>query len=141
MITGIVPYLVTNGNGQEAVKFYQQALGAEVISLQTFEDMPDNPEYPTPSEAKDRVLNAQLKVGNGSLMLSDTFPGQPYQLGSQVTVALLADHADEAKSIFEKLLVGGTVTMPLQETFWSPAYGQLKDKFGIEWQISTEPAK
>lgn len=141
MVTGIVPYLVTNGNGQEAVKFYQEALGAEVVSLQTFGDMPANPEYPTPPEAKDLVLNAQLKVGNGSLMLSDTFPGQPYQLGSQVTVALLADHEDEAKSIFEKLQDGGTVTMPLQETFWSPAYGQLKDKFGIEWQISTEPAK
>jgi PhnB protein len=141
MVTGIVPYLVTNGNGQEAVKFYQEALGAEVISLQTFGEMPENPEYPTPPEAKDRVLNAQLKVGNGSLMLSDTFPGMPYQLGSQVTVALLVDHADEAKSIFEKLQEGGAVTMPLQETFWSPAYGQLKDKFGIEWQISTDSAK
>jgi PhnB protein len=139
MLTSIVPYLVTNGNGQEAVKFYQHALGAEVTSLQTFGDMPEHPDYPTPQEAKDRVMNAQLTVDNKLvLMLSDTMPGQPYQLGSQVTIAILVSEADEAKEIFEKLQDGGKVTMPLQETFWSPAYGQVTDKFGIEWQVSTE---
>ncbi|WNF24645.1 VOC family protein [Mesobacillus jeotgali] len=141
MITGIVPYLVTNGNGQEAVKFYQEALGAEVVSLQTFGDMPPNPEYPLPEEAKNRVLNAQMNIGNAKLMLSDTFPGHPFQLGSQVTIALLVDNASEAKGIFEKLQVDGKVTMPLQETFWSPAYGQVTDKFGVEWQVSTEEKK
>jgi PhnB protein len=141
MITGIVPYLVTNGNGQEAVKFYQEALGAEVVSLQTFGDMTPNPEYPLPEEAKNRVLNAQMNIGNAKLMLSDTFPGHPFQLGSQVTIALLVDNASEAKGIFEKLQVDGKVTMPLQETFWSPAYGQVTDKFGVEWQVSTEEKK
>jgi PhnB protein len=141
MITGIVPYLVTNGNGQEAVKFYQHALGAEVISLQTFGEMPPNPEYPLPEEAKDRVMNAQLKIGTASLMLSDTFPGHPYQLGSQVTIAILIDDASEAKEIFDQLQDGGKVTMPLQETFWSPAYGQVTDRFGVEWQVSTENRK
>jgi PhnB protein len=141
MITGIVPYLVTNGNGQEAVEFYKNAFGAEVISLQTFGEMPPNPEYPLPEEAKDRVLNAQLKIGNASLMLSDTFPGNPYQLGSQVTIAIMVNDAAEAKEIFEKLQVDGKVTMPMQATFWSPAYGQVTDKFGVEWQVSTENEK
>jgi len=141
MITGIVPYLVTNGNGQEAVKFYQEALGAEVVSLQTFGDMPSNPEYPLPEEAKNRVLNAQMNIGDAKLMLSDTFPGHPFQLGSQVTIALMVDNPSEAKRIFEKLQAGGKVTMPLQETFWSPAYGQVTDQFGVEWQVSTELKK
>lgn len=141
MITGIVPYLVTDGNGQEAVKFYQEALGAEVVGLQTFGDMPPNPEYPLPEEAKNRVLNAQMNIGDAKLMLSDTFPGHPFQLGSQVTIALMVDNASEAKEIFEKLQEDGKVSMPLQETFWSPAYGQVTDKFGVEWQVSTEEKK
>ena len=141
MITGIVPYLVTNGNGQEAVKFYQEALGAKVVSLQTFGEMPANPDYPLPEEAKNRVLNAQMNIGNAKLMLSDTFPGHPYQLGSQVTIAIMVDDASEAKMIFEKLQAEGKVSMPLQETFWSPAYGQVTDKFGVEWQVSTEVKK
>ena len=83
-------------------------------------------------------MNAHLKVGDTDLMLSDTFPGNPYQLGDQVTIAVTITDADKTKEIFEKLQDGGTVIMPVQETFWSPAYGQLKDKFGVTWQVSTE---
>lgn len=138
MIVGIHPYLVCNGNGQEAVKFYEDALDAKVVALQTFGDMPENPEYPTPPEAKDRVLNAHLKIGNSDLMLSDTFPGQPYPIGSQVTIAIMINNVDKTKEVFEKLQAGGKVLMPLQETFWSPAYGQVTDKFHMTWQVSTE---
>lgn len=136
MVVGFFPYLVMNGNGREAVSFYQDALNAEVVSVQTFGDMPDNPEFPTPPEAKKRIMNAQLKVGEYQLMLSDTFPGQPYQIGSQVTIAITFSGIEETTEIFRKLEQGGQVSMPLQKTFWSPAYGQLTDRFGITWQIS-----
>ncbi|MFS8602725.1 VOC family protein [Priestia megaterium] len=138
MVLGIYPYLVMNGNGQEAVKFYEKALYAKVIGVQTFGEMPGNPEIPTPIEAIERVMNAHLKVGDTDLMLSDTFPGQPYQIGSQVTVAITVDSIEESKEVFEKLKEGGQIGMPLQETFWSPSYGQVTDKFGVTWQISTQ---
>jgi PhnB protein len=141
MIQRIYPYLVMNGNGQDAVKFYQAALDAELISLQTFGDMPPNPEFPTPPEAKNLVLNAQLKVGETDLMLSDNFPGSPYQIGSNVTIALIVNTVEKAKEVFGKLEDGGNVSMPLQETFWSPAYGNVTDKFGINWQVSTETSE
>jgi PhnB protein len=141
MIKGLNPYLVLNGNGQEAVKFYEKALDAQLLSLQTFGDMPPNPEYPIPPEAKDRLLHAHLKVGNSDLMFSDTFPGQPYQTSSNVTIAIMISTVEKAKEVFEKLQQDGKVEMPLQETFWSPAYGQVKDKYGFSWQISTESAQ
>ncbi|MDP1442375.1 VOC family protein [Priestia megaterium] len=137
MVLGIYPYLVMNGNGQEAVKFYERALNAKVIGVQTFGEMPGNPEFPTPIEAIDRVMNAHLKVGDTDLMLSDTFPGQPYQIGSQVTIAITIGSVEKSKEVFEKLKEGGKIEMPLQETFWSPSYGQVTDKFGVTWQIST----
>ncbi|MBU8690991.1 VOC family protein [Priestia megaterium] len=140
MILGIYPYLVMNGNGQEAIKFYENALDAKVIGVQTFGEMPDNPEFPIPIEAKDRVLNAHLKVGDTDLMLSDTFPGQPCPIGSQVTVTITIDNVEKSKEVFRKLNEGGQVEMPLQETFWSPSYGQVTDKFGVPWQISTQVA-
>ncbi|MCI1694825.1 VOC family protein [Aneurinibacillus aneurinilyticus] len=140
MILGIYPYLVLNGNGQEAIKFYENALDAKILGLQTFGEMPENPDYPIPVEAKNRVLNAHLKVGNTDLMLSDTFPGQPYQIGSQVTVAITISDVEKSREVFGKLQEGGQIIMPLQETFWSPSYGQVTDKFGVTWQISTQVA-
>ncbi|RDZ11787.1 hypothetical protein C3744_19935 [Priestia megaterium] len=140
MILGIYPYLVMNGNGPEAIKFYENALDAKVIGVQTFGEMPENPEFPTPIKAKNRVMNAHLKVGAIDLMLSDTFPGRPYQIGSQVTVAITIDSVEKSKEVFEKLKEDGQVGMPLQETVWSPSYGQVTDKFGVTWQISTQVA-
>lgn len=132
------PYLVTNGNGREAVAFYEKALDAKVLGVQTFGDMPADPNHPMPDGVKDYIMHAHLKVGETDLMISDTFPGTPYQTGNHLTIALLTDDADRAKRVFDVLAEGGQVQMPMQQTFWSPAYGQVTDKFGVPWQISTE---
>ncbi|HWJ78270.1 MAG TPA: VOC family protein [Niallia sp.] len=138
MILGAYAYLRMNGNGKEAVAFYEKALEAEVIGVQTYGEFPANPEFPLPEEAKNRVVHAQLKVGSTFLMLSDNFPGEPYQPGGQVDVAILLDDVEQTKNVYSNLQDGGEAIMPLQETPWSPAYGQVKDKYGVTWQISAE---
>ncbi len=56
-------------------------------------------------------------------------------------MALLSDDEEYLKNSFNALKEGGEVRMELQETFWSKAYGSLKDKFGVEWQFSHEVAE
>ncbi|MDR6225071.1 VOC family protein [Desmospora profundinema] len=138
MIVGINPFLVLDGDGQKAVRFYEQALDATVLSVQTFAEMPENPEFRIPDDAKDRVLHAHLKVGNTDLMISDTCPQrQTYSIGSQVTIAITISDLEKSKQVFNRLKEGGQVVMSLQETFWSPLYGQVTDKFGVTWHVST----
>ncbi|MDF2854368.1 MAG: hypothetical protein K0Q87_219 [Neobacillus sp.] len=138
MTLRLIPYLVMNGNAKEAIEFYEKALDAQVLFIQSFGEMPENPEYPLPAEAKDRISHATLKVGETELMFSDTFPGQPHQSGSQVTICISTNDAEKATKMYEALQQGGQVNMPLQETFFSPAYGNITDKFGINFQIFTE---
>lgn len=116
MSVHVHPYIIMNGNGQEAVRFYKDALDAEVVGIQTFGDMPEEPGFTVPEEAKHRVMHAMLKVGDSFIMLSDTFPGQPYQLGDQVNIAVLLDDTEKSKKVFSHLQEGGTILMPLQET-------------------------
>lgn len=132
------PYLVMDGNAKEAIQFYEKALDAQVVMVQTFGEMPANPDFPLPDSARDRISHALLKVGETDLMFSDTFPGQPVQSSNQVQICIMTDQAEQAKRIYEALREGGQVVMPLQETFWSPAYGIVADKFGVNWSISTE---
>ncbi|PCL92074.1 VOC family protein [Paenibacillus lautus] len=132
------PYLVMDGNAKEAIQFYEKALDAQVVMVQTFGEMPANPDFPLPDSARDRISHALLKVGETDLMFSDTFPGQPVQSSNQVQVCIMTDQAEQAKRIYEALREDGQVVMPLQETFWSPAYGIVADKFGVNWNISTE---
>lgn len=139
MTVKLTPYVVTNGNGPEAIRFYEEALGAKAVMVMTFGQMPGDPNQPMPEDVKNLIGHALLQVGEASLMLSDTFPGAPYQVGNNVTIAISPSDAAQAKEIFTALEQGGRVGMPLQETFWSPAFGSVTDKFGVLWQVSTEP--
>ncbi|WP_312114763.1 VOC family protein [Brevibacillus reuszeri] len=134
----LTPYVVLDGETKEAIAFYEKALDAKVVFVQTFADMPANPDFPLPDEAKDRVAHASLKVGDSDLMFSDSFPGQSIPKGDHVTICIVSDDVEKSKRIFDALQDGGQVIMPLQETHFSPAYGNLKDKFGITFQIFTE---
>ncbi|MDR4945520.1 VOC family protein [Neobacillus cucumis] len=134
----LIPYLVMDGNAKEAIQFYQKALDAQVLFSQSFGEMPENPEFPLPAEAKDLVSHATIKVGETEVMFSDNFPGTPHQSGNQVTLCLSTNDAEQARKFFDALQDGGQVGMPLQETFFSPAYGIVTDKFGVNFQIFTE---
>ncbi|WP_318502835.1 VOC family protein [Bacillus sp. T3] len=138
MTLRLSPYLMMNGNANEAIQFYSKVLGAEVLFNQTFGEMPENPEFPLPEEAKNLVSHAMIKIGESDLMFSDNFPGQQSQSGNQVTICITVKDADKSKQIYEALLEGGEVKMPFQETFFSPGYGIVTDKFGITFQIFTE---
>ena len=42
----------------------------------------------------------------------------------------------DAQRVFDMLAEGGSVTMPLQKTFWAEAYGALIDRYDTRWMVS-----
>ncbi|RKD25782.1 hypothetical protein BEP19_02245 [Ammoniphilus oxalaticus] len=131
------PYLIFDGRAREAIQFYEKALGGQVLGIMTFGDMPGDPNHPLTEDMKKRVMHGQLKVGEADLMFSDTFEGMPYQPGNTIQIAIHPKEETEAREIFAALGDdGGQVIMPLQKTDWSPLYGQVKDKFGVTFQVN-----
>ncbi|WP_370222385.1 VOC family protein [Cytobacillus sp.] len=133
-----IPYLQLNGNAREAIEFYEKVFGAENLGVITFGEMPADPNFPLPEDAKDLVAHGTIRVGESAIMFSDTFPGQPAQEGNLVTICITFDHADKARQVSEALQDGGQVLMPISETSFSPAYGVIKDKFDVTFQIYTK---
>lgn len=129
-------YLNFNGNTREAVEYYAEVFETDAPHIMTFGEAPPDPSHPLPEEAKHLVMHANLKIAGSTVMFSDVFPGMPYVEGNNINLTLMDTDVDKIKSWFNKLKEGGTVTMELQETFWSKCYGSLKDKFGIYWQLS-----
>ncbi|RXZ81629.1 VOC family protein [Paenibacillaceae bacterium] len=129
-------YFNFNGNCREAVEFYAQVFETEVRQMMTFGESPPNPEYQLPEEAKNLVMHARLSIHGSNVMFSDVFPGMPFILGNNITLALVIEDEEQLRAAFAKLQEGGKVEMELQETFWSKCYGSLVDKFGIHWQFN-----
>ncbi|HEL1586543.1 TPA: VOC family protein [Streptococcus suis] len=137
MLKAMEVYLVTNGNGLEAIEFYKNALGATVEQVNLYKDFLPG----CPPELENFVMNAQFRLNGQRFMLSDNNPEMPYAVGDNITVALVTDDVETAQDLFGKLSVEAKkITMDLQEVPWSPAYGSLQDKFGIHWQVNAEVA-
>ncbi|QKI81412.1 VOC family protein [Kroppenstedtia eburnea] len=131
-------YINFNGNCREAVEFYAEVFGTERPKIMTYGDVPPNPEHSMPEGSEDLVMHARLNIRGSNFMFSDVPPGMRFVAGNNISLSISSRDLDEVKSLFHKLKEGGTVGMELQETFWSKCYGNLTDKFGIEWQVNYE---
>ncbi|HJR15302.1 MAG TPA: VOC family protein [Gemmatimonadales bacterium] len=129
----INPYLNFNGDCQVAFKFYEKVLGGRIESMITHGDSPIANEVP--ATWHDRVLHARLVVGDAVLMASDSPPEQ-YEQPRGLYVSLNLQDPAEADRIFYALAEKGSVTMPIEQTFWAARFGMLVDRFGIPWMIN-----
>jgi PhnB protein len=131
----VQPYLFFDGRCDEAIAFYQKALGAEVTMLMRFKDAP--PEAMPPG-AGDGVMHASVRIGDTVVLASDgRCQGQPNFQG--FALSLNAADAAEAQRLFAALGDGGTVQMPLAQTFFSPSFGMIADRFGVTWMVFVAP--
>jgi PhnB protein len=134
----IQPYLFFDGRCEEAIEFYKKAVGAEVLMLLHFKDSPEPPQPgcgPTPG---DKVMHASFSVGGSTLLASDgECSGKPNFAGFSLSYTVANEK--EADRVFNALADGGQTMMPLTKTFFSPHFGMLADRFGVNWMVYVAP--
>ena len=128
-------YVIYNGQCEEAFRFYERCLNGKLVTLMTFAGTPA--EQQAPPEWRNKVLHAQLSVGDGVLMGSDAPPGR-YEKPAGFSVSLQIKDAAEAERIFHALAENGSIKMPIQQTFWAARFGMLVDRFGTPWMINSD---
>jgi PhnB protein len=129
------PYLFFEGRCEEAARFYQEALGAEIVMLMRFKDSPD--QSMVPSGGAEKVMHMTMRIGGDTIMASDgRCAGEPRFEG--FALSLSPPNRQEAERIFAALAEGGQVQMPLTETFFSPCFGVVADKYRVSWMIYVE---
>jgi PhnB protein len=121
----LTPHLTVR-NAKEALEFYKQAFGAEVLHVA---DMPDG-----------KVMHATVRMGDSMLMLNDEMPehGALSPLssgGSGVTLHIYTENVDDAFA--RAVAAGATVKMPLADQFWGDRYGVVADPYGFKWSLAT----
>jgi len=131
------PYLNFNGQCEAAFKFYEQVLGGRITFSMTWGEMPGADKLP--AETHKLIGHATLTLGDQVLMGADALPGQ-YQQPQGMNVSLHLKDLAEGERIFNALAESGSVTMPFQQTFWSPGFGMCVDQFGVPWMVNCEQA-
>lgn len=137
----VQPYLFFGGRCDEALAFYRTALGAQVDFLMRFEECPE-PLPPGTLQAgfEKKVMHASFRVGETTVMACDGCHESSGFAGFSLSLAVKS--AADAGRAFAALAEGGTIVMPLGKTFWSPCFGMVTDRFGVQWMVGVheEPA-
>jgi PhnB protein len=137
----VQPYLFFNGNCEQAIEFYRQALGAEVEMMMRFKESPE-PHQPgmVPPGFENKIMHASFRIGGTTLMASDGCSDEKVSFNG-FSLSLSVPNEAEADRVFAALAEGGEVRMPLSKTFWSPRFGMVADRFGVGWMIGVTPAE
>jgi PhnB protein len=128
----VTPYLLFNGNCEEAFRTYERVLGGKIVASFNFGDSPMAAQHP---EMAKKIMHARLDVGDQMILASDC-PPEYFEKAQGSSVCIEIETVEEAERIFKELAESGNVKMPIQETFWAKRYGQLVDRFGIPWMIN-----
>ncbi len=131
---GIKPYISFPGNCEEAINFYKEKLGAEVLYMGRYGDSPMAGKAPD-----DKIMHCTIKIGDSHIMACDSvFRDYPVTIGNNITLAIGTNDIAQADSMFDKMSDGGKIIMPMQKTFWAERFGMLTDKFGINWMFNVD---
>ena len=133
----LITYLTFAGNCEEAMNFYKEALGAEIL---LFSRMGDSP-MEIPENLKGKIMHARMQIGENELYMSDTFDPSSLNQGNNVSLSIQTDDTIQLEKLFNSLSEGGKVTMPLADAFWGARFGMFIDKFGIHWMFNCELKK
>jgi PhnB protein len=118
---GVTAYLNIDGVS-DAAEFYMKAFAAEEMNRM-------------PADDGKRLIHLCLKINNGYVMFSDPFPehGHPAQTPQAFTLHLQVEDAD---AWFNRAVAAGAqVLMPLADMFWGDRYGQVRDRWGVNWSF------
>lgn len=132
-MTQINSYLTFNGNCREAMTFYKECLGGELV-LQTIGESPMADKMPV--KMKESILHSTLTKDNLVLMGSDMCDENGLIKGNSVSLMLNCSSEEEIKACYANLSKGGEATHPLEQTFWGALFGDLTDKFGNHWLLN-----
>lgn len=134
----MTPYINFRGKCREAMEFYRDLLGGEIVQIFTYGESPMAAEMP--GEAGDGIMHSHLVAHGAELMGADGPPVQGDGAGS-VSIALNIDDAAEAERIFAGLADGGQVGAEWQKTFWADGFGMCVDRYGTGWLVNGGPVQ
>lgn len=139
----VSPYIFFDGSCEEAISFYQQAIGASLLFKMTFGEMPKDNESAEGCASgfnwpDDKIMHANVRIGDSEVMMSDGNMCADKTKHTGYSLSLTTKDLAEGQRWFDSLAAGGDVTMPWGETFWAKGFGMLNDKYGIPWMVNVE---
>ena len=136
----INPHINFNGNAEEAFTFYKSVFGGKFSRVVRMKDIASD-EIQIAEKDENKIMHIALPIGGNTLMANDVpdFLGRVNENENRSKISISAESKEEANKLFNGLSAGGTVEMPMEDSFWGTYFGMFRDKYGIEWMVEYDP--
>ena len=137
-MTQINPYIMFNGNTEEAFNLYKSVFGGEFAMIIRFKDLPNDPNIKWAESEANKIMHIALPIGKNSLLMANDVPVIMRQVNdneNRSKISISTDSKEEADKIFNGLSAGGQIEAPIGDSFWGSYFGMFRDKYGIEWMV------
>lgn len=129
-----ISYLIFDSQAEEAMQFYKGVFGGEITYVMRGKEAED---MQVKAEDRDKILHGELKVNEDFILyFSDSFSETSIVAGNNYSIHIMCESLEEIQEVFNKLVVNGHVTMPLEDTFWNAKFGSLTDQYGFHWNLN-----
>lgn len=128
----LIPYIIINDKCEEALNFYAECFGGQISFIQKYSEI----NYPVTDAFKNKVAHAEFRADNIHFFSSDGFEVRKANVGDNIAMSINFDTIEEQKATFEKIKIGGSVTMDFSETSAKSTLATLIDKYGIHWYLN-----
>jgi PhnB protein len=133
----IDPHINFNGNAEEAFKFYRSVFGGEFAKIIRFKDIP-SPGFPIAEKDENKIMLIALPIGKNNVLMANDVPefmGKVNENENRSKISISTESKAEADKLFNGLSAGGTIEMPIADSFGGSYFGMFRDKYGIEWMV------
>lgn len=128
-MTKITPFLMFQGQAEEAINFYTSVFKeSEIIRLARF--------GAGESGNEGEVSQALFSIHGQEFLCFDSAVQHAFTFTPSISLFVECDSEDEINQAYAKLLEGGQALMPINSYGFSKKFGWVQDKFGVSWQLN-----
>ncbi|MGI2298074.1 VOC family protein [Paenibacillus sp. GXUN7292] len=135
----VSPYFLITTDAEEARLFYEEIFNATTVYLQRVKDRPEQAKIGVSEDDYNRIDQSVLQFGNIKIMLADDTEGLPITEGTNVSICLTFNTAEETKAIYDRMIEkGSSILREYTGDFYTEGYGYVKDPFGVCFHLFTK---
>lgn len=134
----LIPFINFGGQAAEAIALYEMVFEVTDKQVFFFRDMPEEMKSHFPPETMGYVMHSEMKINGSAVWIGDSVQGTTP--GDRVTISVPYATVEEVRTTFDKLMAaGGEALMEPEQTFYSPLFGTVRDRFGVIWHLICQP--
>jgi predicted 3-demethylubiquinone-9 3-methyltransferase (glyoxalase superfamily) len=123
MITAAAPFLMFQGDCEEALTLYTRVIPGAVVAA--LHKGPDG-----------KVAMARLSIAGLEIMANDSPPVHAFTFTPSTSTFLTVETEAQVDALAEALGEGGKTMMPAGAYGFSKRFAWVNDRYGVSWQIN-----